>query len=118
MLLGTLMSQGTSAPNPDCPPVHTGLGHGLRSQWRPHGLHADLVIGFVSDVYRAWYRTRLDHVRIKGGNLAIPSQEVQAPGGGIPSGDSSPCQHHLLGFPKQSPHQILSDDQGFILSTI
>ena len=114
------MSRGTPAPNPDCPPVHTRLGHGLHggtAGGAPHGLHADLVIGFVSDVYRAWYRTRLDHVRIKGGNLAVPSQEVQTPGEGIPGGDSNPCQYHLLGFPKQS-HQILSDDQLFILSTI
>ena len=103
-----------SAPNPDCPPVHTGLGHGLRggaASGAPHGLHTDLVIGFVSDVCRAWYRTRLDHVRIKGGDLAVPSQEVQAPSERIPGGDSNPCQHHLLGFPRQLPHQILSDDQ-------
>ena len=43
----------------------------------PHGLHADLVIGFL---YRAWYRTGLDTVGIYWGRgLAIPSRGFVPP---------------------------------------
>ena len=34
-------------PNPDCPPVHAGLGHGLHGgppMGVPHDVHTELVI--------------------------------------------------------------------------
>ena len=56
-----------------------GLGHELSEgtvSGAPHGLHAGLVIGFLSDKY-VEHSTRVRPVRIKGGDLAVPSQGLK-----------------------------------------
>ena len=56
------------------------LGHELiGGSGVSHDLHADLVIGFLSDHPGGYVEpsTRVGAIRIKGGHLAIPSQRFK-----------------------------------------
>ena len=72
-----------------------GLGHGLRggaTSGAPHGLHADLVISFLSDLYIEYSTREQIPVRVREeiwpflARESNPSERILW--------DSIPCQHH------------------------